>query len=121
MAALMQSVHLGGSPGDSDADWEVVDPRFDASQTQIPSSSSSDAPPRQGYAREASDADTDEDSGVHGELVPRTKPGGYDSRIEQILYENPSLPILITGAGKSSESGGRYIVYSIRTGVSPPA
>lgn len=121
MAALMQSLNLSNSLEDSDADWEVLDPRFDASQTQIPSSSNNDTPARQNYVREASDADTDDDSGVHGELVPRTKPGGYDSRIEQILYENPSLPILITDAGKSSESGGRYIVYTIRTGVSPPA
>jgi hypothetical protein len=51
------------------------------------------------------------------ESIPRRKPGGYDSRIEQILYENPKLPILITDAGKSLESGGRYIVYTIRTGV----
>ena len=43
--------------------------------------------------------------------------GGYDSRIEQILYENPDLPILIVDAGKSVESGGKYIVYTIRTGV----
>lgn len=51
------------------------------------------------------------------EPIPRRKPGGYDSRIEQILYENPTLPIVITDAGKSLESGGRYIVYTIRTGV----
>lgn len=50
---------------------------------------------------------------------PRRKPGGYDSRIEQILYENPDLPIVITDAGKSLESGGRYIVYTIKTGVWP--
>ncbi|PFH56338.1 hypothetical protein XA68_16705 [Ophiocordyceps unilateralis] len=47
---------------------------------------------------------------------PRRKPGGYNSRIEQILYENPDMPITITDAGKSLESGGRYIVYTIRTG-----
>lgn len=52
-----------------------------------------------------------------GQPTPRKKPGGYDSRIEQILYENPELPILITDAGKSMESGGKYIVYTIRTGV----
>jgi sorting nexin-41/42 len=51
-------------------------------------------------------------------LAPRRRPGGYDSRIEQILYENPELPILITDAGKSTESGARYIVYTIKTGVS---
>lgn len=43
----------------------------------------------------------------------------YDSRIEQILYENPEMPILITDAGKNHEGGGSYIVYTIRTGVSP--
>lgn len=51
-------------------------------------------------------------------MIPRRKPGGYDSRIEQILYENPQLPILITDAGKSLEGGGKPIVYTIRTGVS---
>ncbi|KAF2763502.1 hypothetical protein EJ05DRAFT_507087 [Pseudovirgaria hyperparasitica] len=44
------------------------------------------------------------------------KRGGYNSRIEQILYENPDLPILITYAGKNSESGGSFITYTIRTG-----
>ncbi|KUI65637.1 Sorting nexin-41 [Cytospora mali] len=58
----------------------------------------------------------EEDEYIQGQLAPRRKPGGYDSRIEQILYENPGLPILITDAGKSLESGGRYIVYTIRTG-----
>ena len=33
-----------------------------------------------------------------------------------MLYENPLLEILITDAGKSPEGGGRYIVYTIRTG-----
>lgn len=46
------------------------------------------------------------------------KKGVYDSRIEQILYENPEMPILITDAGKNHEGGGGYIVYTIRTGVS---
>lgn len=41
----------------------------------------------------------------------------YDSRIEQILHENPEMPILITDAGKNHESGGSFIVYTIRTGV----
>ncbi|GLA46075.1 sorting nexin, cytoplasm-to-vacuole targeting pathway/endosomal sorting [Aspergillus niger] len=40
----------------------------------------------------------------------------YDSRIEQILYENPEMPILITDAGKNHEGGGSFIVYTIRTG-----
>lgn len=41
----------------------------------------------------------------------------YDSRIEQILYENLDMPILITDAGKNHEGGGSFIVYTIRTGV----
>lgn len=52
--------------------------------------------------------------------MQRRKPGGYASRIEQILYEHPNMPIIITDAGKSLESGGRYIVYTIRTGVGIP-
>ncbi|PNS17443.1 Sorting nexin-41 [Sphaceloma murrayae] len=43
------------------------------------------------------------------------KKGGYDSRIEQILYENSDLEIQIVSAGKNAEGGG-YIVYTIRTG-----
>ncbi|KAL4939615.1 sorting nexin-41 [Aspergillus oleicola] len=40
----------------------------------------------------------------------------YDSRIEQLLYENPEMPIIITDAGKNHEGGGSFIVYTIRTG-----
>lgn len=61
--------------------------------------------------------DEDEESAPE---VPKKK-GGYDSRIEQILYEHPDLEIQITDAGKSLESGGSYIVYTIRTGVSYPS
>ncbi|ATY60813.1 sorting nexin-41 [Cordyceps militaris] len=50
------------------------------------------------------------------DVPPKRKPGGYTSRIEQILYENPNMQIIITDAGKSLESGGRHIVYTIRTG-----
>lgn len=59
---------------------------------------------------------SDED---HGYAQQRNQPkkGGYDSRIEQILYENQDLQILITDAGKNHESGGSYIAYTIRTGV----
>jgi hypothetical protein len=60
---------------------------------------------------------TGEDDDGPASAVPKRKPGGYDSRIEQVLYENPEMSILITDAGKSLESGGRYIVYTIRTGV----
>lgn len=58
------------------------------------------------------DADTTQE-----EAPPKRKPGGYTSRVEQILYENPTMQIIITDAGKSLESGGRHIVYTIRTGV----
>ncbi|KAI1824780.1 hypothetical protein F4861DRAFT_226554 [Xylaria intraflava] len=78
-----------------------------------PSSTSDDATPPLTYGRPPSDSGSEDD---FGQPTPRRKPGGYDSRIEQILYENPELPILITDAGKSMESGGKYIVYTIRTG-----
>ena len=59
---------------------------------------------------------SDDDEDYAQQRLPRKK-GGYDSRIEQILYENQDLQILITDAGKSHESGGSYIAYTIRTGV----
>lgn len=57
------------------------------------------------------------DVDVHDSQHFEPKKGGYDSRIEQILYENPDLEILITHAGRNSEGGGNYIAYTIRTGV----
>jgi len=113
---VLDDVPLDSSSEDADDGWDLLDPRYDAPQT--PSTTSDEAPAGPG-ARDLSDGDSDEDSDspAHGELVPRRKPGGYDSRVEQMLYENPELPILITDAGKSSESGGRYIVYTIKTGV----
>lgn len=50
-----------------------------------------------------------------GDVLRRKK--GYDSRIEQMICENLEVPIVITDAGKSHESGGSYIVYTIRTGA----
>ncbi|KAK5629699.1 hypothetical protein RRF57_005414 [Xylaria bambusicola] len=85
--------------------------RFEAPNT--PSSTSEDAAPPITYGHEPSDIESDDG---FNQPTPRRKPGGYDSRIEQILYENPELPILITDAGKSMESGGKFIVYTIRTG-----
>jgi hypothetical protein len=107
-----QDISLDSPTEDTDADWEEVDPRYDAPNT--PSSTADEAP-----RHESTDAGSEEEENARsqGELVPRRKPGGYDSRVEQMLYENPELPILITDAGKSSESG-RYIVYTIKTGVS---
>lgn len=61
-----------------------------------------------------SDVDVgEEDEGQHYE----SRKGGYSSRIEQILHEHPDTQILITYAGKNSESGGNHIAYTIRTGV----
>ena len=59
---------------------------------------------------------SDDEEEYAQQKAPRKK-GGYDSRIEQILYENHDLQILITDAGKNHESGGSYIAYTIRTGV----
>ena len=59
---------------------------------------------------------SDDEEEYAQQSAPRKK-GGYDSRIEQILYENQDLQILITDAGKNHESGGSYIAYTIRTGV----
>lgn len=100
------------SSTDDSSDWVMID-RYDPPQT--PSSTGDEAPPH----HEHSDLESDEEDYGHDqdELVPRRKPGGYDSRVEQMLYEHPDMPILITEAGKSSENG-RYIVYTIKTGVS---
>ncbi|KAB5558432.1 sorting nexin-41 [Coniochaeta sp. 2T2.1] len=94
---------------------QPTSPRYDAPST--PPSTNDEVPPMPGHARELSDAESDEEAEAHahGELVPRIKPGGYDSRIEQMLYENPELPILIVDAGKSQEGGSRAIVYTIKT------
>ena len=65
--------------------------------------------------RDLSDESLGDDQSTSQQIPP--KKGGYISRIEQILYENPDLPIEITYAGKNLESGGSYIAYTIRTGV----
>ncbi|PKY01740.1 putative autophagy protein Atg20 [Aspergillus campestris IBT 28561] len=61
-------------------------------------------------------SDEEEDGYPEQEAGGYSRKSVYDSRIEQILYENPEMPILITDAGKNHESGGGYIVYTIRTG-----
>ncbi|EON68344.1 hypothetical protein W97_07602 [Coniosporium apollinis CBS 100218] len=82
-----------------------------------PSGSSSprdDSPEFISQPRDLSDVEYDDEQPRVRQVEP--KKGGYDSRIQQILYENPDLPILITHAGKNAESGGSYIAYTIRTG-----
>lgn len=61
-----------------------------------------------------SDEEIDDDQNERPRVQP--KEGGYDSRIEQILYEHPDLEIQIVYAGKNTEGGGGYITYTIRTG-----
>ena len=119
----METVALDGDLADDG--WESIDARYDFPSTPSSSNDSPPPPPSFAHTREVLEPDTDDeddDDGARGrgELIPRVKPGGYDSRTEQLLYENPELPILITDAGKSVESGGRYIVYTIRTGVCCP-
>ncbi|KAI1742172.1 hypothetical protein F4680DRAFT_42045 [Xylaria scruposa] len=94
------------SPSSRDYQQRFEDPN-------TPSTTSEEAAPPPTFGRQPSDAESDDE---FSQPTPRRKPGGYDSRIEQILYENPELPILITDAGKSTESGGKFIVYTIRTG-----
>ncbi|KAL8962995.1 MAG: hypothetical protein Q9183_005067, partial [Haloplaca sp. 2 TL-2023] len=62
-----------------------------------------------------SDDEGDDHAQQRSGQIP-SKRGGYDSRIEQILYEYPDLQIVITDAGKNHESGSSYIAYTIRTG-----
>ncbi|OWO99047.1 hypothetical protein B2J93_6624 [Marssonina coronariae] len=96
----------------TDEDWDLIE-QYTGQRTPD-SASDSDVVRTQQYS--ASDAGSiDENDGSEHE-IPKRKKGGYDSRIEQILYEHPDLPILIVDAGKSLESGGKYIVYTIRTG-----
>ncbi|KAH8690207.1 putative autophagy protein Atg20 [Talaromyces proteolyticus] len=100
---LAESLHSGAtSPPPYDRDTS-------------PASRASTQPPDY-VSRLTEDTDDEDDYGVQATPPVGRKKGVYDSRIEQILYENPELPILITDAGKNHEGGGGYIVYTIRTG-----
>jgi hypothetical protein len=103
---------IGGTDRAFDADNLSTDQRFEPPQTPT---SDSDNDHNHGVIHDDS-SDDEDDGDLTQDSGPKRKPGGYDSRIEQILYENPKLSILITDAGKSIESGGRYIVYTIKTG-----
>jgi sorting nexin-41/42 len=89
---------------------------YDHDTTPPSSRSSNQDPPDFVSQLPDSSDDGDEHGGYGGQHYSRKK-SVYDSRIEQILYENPELPILITDAGKNHEGGGSFIVYTIRTGV----
>ncbi|BCR89300.1 sorting nexin, cytoplasm-to-vacuole targeting pathway/endosomal sorting [Aspergillus chevalieri] len=109
-AQLSDSLHSAALSG----------PLFDEQESTPPSpssrASSQDPPDFLSRENELSD---EEDEGAYG--AQQAGPGFlrrsvYDSRIEQILHENPEMPILITDAGKNHEGGGSFIVYTIRTG-----
>jgi hypothetical protein len=111
---LAEDVDPGADPDLDRIDIEYGGPRTPSTIDDHHTEVGSDARP-QHY--ETSDAESDDDYEEPTGVTKRKK-GGYDSRIEQILFENPQLPIMILDAGKSVESGGKYIVYTIRTGVS---
>ncbi|KAJ5163990.1 uncharacterized protein N7500_005820 [Penicillium coprophilum] len=75
--------------------------------------SNSEPPDYITHPDDLSDPEDEAEYGVASEQYPRKSV--YDSRIEQLLYENPEMPILITDAGKNHEGGGGFIVYTIRT------
>ncbi|KAL5361090.1 putative autophagy protein Atg20 [Aspergillus floccosus] len=79
-------------------------------------SSTQDPPPFLSQQQDLSDDDNTGEYGAQETSQGYMRKSVYDSRIEQILYENPEMPILITDAGKNHEGGGSYIVYTIRTG-----
>ena len=87
-------------------------------QTISPSSSPPENEPPE-FLSHPPDISDEEEADYHKDRrQDQTRPNGkeaYDSRIQQLLYENPELEIHITDAGKSSDGG--YIVYRIRTGV----
>ncbi|BDD60973.1 Sorting nexin-41 [Monascus purpureus] len=88
---------------------------IDRESSPSPSAHYSDDPPD--YVTNEPDL-SDEDGPAYGaQHAPGyRRKSVYDSRIEQILYENLDMPILITDAGKNHEGGGSFIVYTIRTG-----
>ncbi len=113
---MMKSTFLDEE--EADPDWHYVEHGYGGPRTP---STTSDTHDTEADSRpqhyDTSDGGSDDEYGGSNQGAPKRKKGGYDSRIEQILYENPDLPILIVDAGKSLESGGKYIVYTIRTGV----
>lgn len=112
---MMDPMSLGDDGQSTADDLDFIDRSFETPRT--PTSGSEDDLPHAQFGHGAGHGDSDEEIVSRDESSSRRKAGGYNSRIEQILYENPNLSILITEAGKSVESGGRYIVYTIKTGV----
>ncbi|KAL3485551.1 hypothetical protein BJX62DRAFT_247444 [Aspergillus germanicus] len=90
-------------------------PLYNTDYPPPPSSQSSNPDTDYSQPQEASDDDAAEYN-AQQTGAGYTRKSVYDSRIEQLLYENPEMPILITDAGKNHEGGGSFIVYTIRTG-----
>lgn len=87
----------------------------DQQSNSPPSHSPENEPPEfLSHPRDISDDDEADYSKSQSQSYLQKK-GAYDSRIQQLLYENPELEIIIADAGKSSDGG--FIVYRIRTGV----
>lgn len=101
---------------DKDIDWTLVGTDLNDSTDPSSYSNPPDFAQSAGFQHDDTDSEEDYRSEALENSRPGPKPGGYAGRIEQILYENPNLPILITDAGKGSD-GTKYIVYTIRTGV----
>lgn len=98
-----------------DAPNSQANPALSSSYTEqagTPPSSQSSPQNNPAFYSRHQDLSEDEDEQSHSQTAPRK--GGYDGRIQQILYENPELEILIVEASKSPD--GNFIAYRIRTG-----
>lgn len=87
--------YMNQAGGDTDTDSQPEDNAYDPNITE----------------RREDDYEDEEDT------YQSRRAGGYSSRVEQYLMENKDLAILITDAGKNLDSGGNFIVYTIKTGV----
>jgi hypothetical protein len=106
--------HLSANNPDTPLDTDILIVEYQRPFTpdSEPSSPHRDSPELISRPHDYHDVDYD-DERPH---QTQSKKGGYESRVEQLLWESPE-PIQITHAGKNSESGGGYIVYTIQTGV----
>lgn len=98
---------------DADVDWDRIDHTY--ADLHSPSAASPDLNAQSHGYDDGSDGSAEE---YGGSTTVQPRVDQYFSRIEQYLHDYPSQPILIVDGGKSAEGGGKYIVYTIRTGVS---
>lgn len=58
-----------------------------------------------------------ESANTHNDSRRQSTPRAYTSRVEQVLSEDPQVPIAIIDAGKVHEGSGRgFIAYTIKIG-----